>query len=158
MIADMKSPDLISAFWDKFLKETKRNATEKYFECFYFDNTEESANYLLSLVLNGKKKATASSALSFECSNSPLPKVGDLSIVTDWGGKPHCVIKTTNVTILPFQDITFDICKREGEDDSLKSWQEGHVNFFMEDGKSEGYKFTWDMPVVFEDFEVIYTV
>lgn len=69
---------------------------------------------------------------------------------------PRCVIETISVTIIPFSDITYDICKREGEDDTLESWRAGHINFFKEEGKKLGYEFKNDMPVIFEDFEVVY--
>lgn len=65
-------------------------------------------------------------------------------------------METKNITIIPFKDITYDICSREGEDDSLESWREGHIRFFSNEGKEIGYEFTEDMLVVFEDFEVIY--
>ena len=152
----MDKKEIIDSYWHCFLKETSRDKDLKYFECFHFDLTEKWANELLRLVLEGKKRATSSSLLYYQKNDIPLPKAGDCSIVTDWEGNPKCVIQTTNVTILPFKDITFDICKREGEDENLQSWQEGHVDFFTADGNSEGYDFTWDMPVVFEDFEVIF--
>ena len=154
----MRNLDRILLFWDRFLHETNRDKDTKFYDCFHFDNTEEWANKLLTLVLDGTKKATASSLCFFECQNMPLPAIGDLNIITDWDGIPHCVIETKAVMILPFKDMTFDICKREGEDDSLESWQRGHIHFFTEDGKAEGYQFAWDMPVVFEDFEVVYTI
>lgn len=69
---------------------------------------------------------------------------------------PKGVIETTNVRILPFKDITYDICRLEGEDDSLESWRRGHISFFKEEGKELGYKFSEEMPVVFEEFEVVY--
>lgn len=110
-----------------------------------------------AMVLSGKKQATASSLLSYEIEGCRIPQIGDYSIVTDWKGNPRCVIETTNVIILPFNQITFDICKREGEDDTLESWQKGHRNFFMEDGKKLGYEFSENMPVVFEDFKVVFS-
>jgi len=146
----------IDEFWQGFLKSTNKDLSLKYYECFHFDLDEKSANELLALVLSGKKKATASSLPAYEINGEEIPKVGDYSIVTDWDGNPHCVIETTQVTILPFKEITFDICKREGEDDTLESWQRGHTNFFTEDGKMLGYDFSEDMPVIFEDFEVVY--
>ena len=152
----MNNAEAIQLFWNNFINETGRDVTSKYSDCFHFDNTEEWANKLLHLVLDGKKKATASSIYFYKCRKMPLPKIGDLNIITDWDGKPRCVIETTSVTVLPFKDMTFEICKREGEDDNLESWQKGHIHFFTEDGKEEGYQFTWDMPVVFEDFKVIY--
>ena len=146
----------IDLFWSRFLEEKGYDDSKKYLEAFHFELTEDLANELLSLVLEGKKKATSSSFKAYEKEGSNLPKIGDLSIVTDWDGNPRCIIETNNITIIPFKDITYDICSREGEDDSLESWREGHIRFFSNEGKEIGYEFTEDMLVVFEDFEVIY--
>ena len=146
----------VNEFWQEFLTSAKLDSSTKYLDCFHFDLTEEWANKLLALVLEGKKKATASSLYSFEKTLGRLPQVGDYSIVTDWDGNPRCVIETIAVTILPFNEMTYDICKREGEDDTLESWKEGHRHFFTEDGKEEGYEFSETMPVVFEDFVVVF--
>jgi uncharacterized protein YhfF len=150
------SQEKINEFWREFLRKTSRCETTKYIDVFHFELTERWANELLRLVLIGQKKATASSLWSYEIEGERVPKVGDLSIVTDWEGEPRCVIETTAVTIMPFSDVTYDICKREGEDNTLESWREGHVNFFKAEGNQLGYEFRYDMPVVFEDFEVVY--
>ncbi len=147
----------VEEFWRDFLRETGRNPDTRYLESFHFDLNEKSANELLELVLSGKKRATASSLLAYEKEGSNAPKVGDLSIVTDWDGIPRCVIETTAVTIYKFRDITFDICKREGEDECLETWREGHTRYFTADGRELGYEFSEDMPVLFEDFEVVYS-
>lgn len=146
----------LEEFWSDFLKSNQLESTTTYIESFHFELTEKLANSLLELVLSGEKKATASSLLSYELGGSRVPQVGDYSIVTDWNGVPRCVIETTAVTIYPFGKITFDICKREGEDDTLESWQRGHERFFTEEGKGLGYRFSEDMPVVFEDFKVVF--
>ena len=143
-------------FWQEFLKNTGRDARTTYLECFHFDLNERSANELLELVLAGKKRATASSLYAYPPGAGPKP--GDLSIVTDWNGNPRCVIETKAVRVIPFREMTFEICSREGEDECLETWQEGHRRFFTEDGKEMGYAFTEDMPVIFEDFEVVYRV
>ncbi len=147
----------IKRFWQRFLKAENKQESTKYIDCFHFELTEKLANELLELVLSGQKRATSSSLLAYEIDGERLPKVGDYSIVTDWEGTPRCVIETTAVTILPYKEITFDICKREGEDDCLESWQKGHKRFFSEEGKVIGYEFSEDMPVVFEDFKVVFT-
>ena len=147
----------VNEFWRAFLISTGKESTTKYSDCFHFDLTEQAANGCLALVLSGQKRATASSLLSFECKGEQLPKVGDYCIITDWNGNPHCVIETTAVTILPYNEMTYDICRREGEDDSLESWQKVHERFFIEEGKILGYEFSESMPVVFEDFEVVFT-
>lgn len=146
----------VNEFWQDFLRDTNRNPDTKYIECFHFELTEKWANELLRLVLIGQKQATASSLWAYQKEGDRVPQIGDLSIVTDWDGVPKCVIETTSVTIIPFKDITYDICKREGEDDNLESWRRGHTSFFTREGKELGYTFTEDMPVIFEDFNVIF--
>jgi uncharacterized protein YhfF len=148
----------IDEFWKRFLKETNRDKDTKYLEAFHFELTENWANELLRLVLIGQKKATASSLRAYEIEGERMPHAGNLSIVTDWEGIPRCVIETTKIAILPFSEMTYDICKREGEDDTLESWVKGHTKFFTEEGKQLGYQFTPDMPMIFEDFEVVYKV
>ncbi|MEA4914386.1 MAG: ASCH domain-containing protein [Christensenella sp.] len=143
-------------FWQEFLEKTGRAPDTKYYECFHFTNDERLANELLQLVLSGKKRATASSLLCYVEDEQPKP--GNLSIVTDWDGNPRCVIETKAVQVIPFCEMTFEICSREGEDECLETWQAGHRRFFTEDGKENGYEFTEDMPVLFEDFEVIYQI
>ena len=146
----------VEEFWQEFKRTNDIEANVDYYDCFHFDNSEEWANKLLALVLAGKKTATASSLLYYQNNNVRQPQAGDYSIVTDWQGKPYCVIQTTAVTLIPFNEMTYDICKREGEDDSLESWKSNHVNFFSQDGQDSGYQFTESMPVLFEDFKVVY--
>ena len=124
-------------------------------EKWHFELTEGACNYLLDLVLKGQKKATASSVLGYRIEGEEIPKEGNLSVITDWDGNPRCVIKTTRVRIIPYKDITFDIAKLEGEDDTLESWRKNHEKFFTEEGKDLGYKFSEEMEVIFEEFEVI---
>lgn len=143
-------------YWSKFLAANHLDPETKYYETMYFGMTEELANSLLELVLSGQKRATASSIRAYEAEGQPLPQVGNYSIVTDFAGNPRCIIKTTSVTIMPFRDMTFDVCKREGEDDTLESWQQGHRKFFAIEAAELGYEFNEDMPVLFEDFEVVW--
>ena len=145
----------IDAFFERFkLKINDQHATFK--EAFFFDLTKDVADYLLNLVLEGQKRATASSLYAYQIEKEELPKIGEYSIVTDFDGHPYAVIQTKAITILPFNEMTYDICKREGEDDTLSSWQQSHQHFFTEEGKLLGYSFSEDMLVVFEDFEVVY--
>ena len=84
-------------------------------EKWRFEMSEGPANFLLRLVLEGKKRATASSLRGYEIEGEPLPKEGALSV------------------------ITFDIAKLEGEDDDLASWQRSHQAFFEAEGAELGY-------------------
>lgn len=147
---------MIEDFWHRFLVEKRLPQDNTYFDCFHFELTEKWAEELLRLVFCDQKKATASSLYAYEKENLRLPEVGDFSIVTNWAGEPKCVIQTSKVRILPFREMTYDICKLEGEDDTLASWQSVRQRFFKEEGQELGYEFTEDMPVVFEEFEVVY--
>jgi len=148
---------MIEEFWQEFLTAIGKDSTTRYVDCFHFDSSGKAANGCLALVLAGQKKATTSSIFAFECNGEPLPIAGDYSIVTDFGGDPYCVIKTTSVTIIPYGKMTYDIAKREGEDDTLEEWQVTHERFFREQGRILGYEFSESMPVVLENFEVVYT-
>jgi len=146
----------IMTYWETFLQATKRDYDTKYYAVFSFGNTEELATECLELVLSGTKTATSSALPAYINNNEAQPRKNDLSIVTDWAGAPQCVIETTAVTEIKFSDMTYAICKREGEHDDLLSWQRDHRTFFIADGARSGYEFTEDMPILFEDFKVIY--
>lgn len=126
-----------------------------HLESWHFGATEALANTLLQLVLNGKKRATASAFPGYALSGEDIPKAGEMSIITWWDGTPGCVIRTNRVRVIPYRDITFDIAQLEGEDEDLASWQRNHQAFFEAEGRELGYVFSENMPVVFEEFEVI---
>ena len=82
---------------------------------FYFRSHEISANDLLNAVLKDEKTATCSSAKPYRLSGVKVPTVEGYCVVTDWPGKPKCMIQTTNII-----KMKFDICKRKDEDGSLE--------------------------------------
>lgn len=151
----MTNPN-ITTYWQSFLTATNRPATTPYKDCFAFGHTPALNDSLLALVLSGQKTATSSAHPAYLATNEPLPAPGDLSIVLDSNGTPRCVIETTQITILPFRDMTFDLCRLEGEDDNLASWQHNHEIAFRASEAEEGYTFTPDMKVVFEQFVLVY--
>ena len=152
----MQKTELIERYWAEFIRLTGRNASERYAYCFYFGFNKALAEELLQLVLEGKKRATCSSVRSFEIEGDPLPRSGDMSVITNYEGEPRCVIQTIRVTVLPFRDVNFELAVREGEDENLESWRQGHIRAFTQEGNSLGFEFSEDMPVVFEDFTVVY--
>ncbi len=111
---------------------------------------------LLDLVLKEKKKATSSLYLLYEKEGEELPSRGNYSVLLDNNGNARCLIVTTNVIVLPFNEITADLAKLEGEGDlSLKYWQDVHTKFFQEELDEYNMKFDNSMKVVFEEFELI---
>ena len=71
--------------------------------------------------------------------------------MTDLKDNNVCFIKTINVIITEFKNITWDLAKLEGENNSLEEWRKVHTDFFSEIDSS----FNDDTKVIFEIFEVI---
>lgn len=92
----MNVPKGIRPFWDACQSSIAYDASPLFYEAFHFDDTEPTANALAALVLSGKKRATAGLLWTNELTNKPLPKVGALSVVTDWQGAPLCIVETNS--------------------------------------------------------------
>jgi len=150
-------PENVQPFWDKFQASIAYEASPRFLEAFYFDDNEETANALGALVLSGRKRATAGLLWTHELTNKPLPKIGDLSVVTDWQGTPLCVIQTSHVEIVPFDSVSDSFAAIEGEGDkTLRYWREAHWRFFSRECQRIGREPSLDMPVVCEQFKVVY--
>ena len=149
----------IEAMWETYLKSIGESAvtSDKTYEAWYFCNNEEDADNLADLVKRGIKRATASLKKSYEIENEPLPKENNLNIITEFDGKAVCIIKVTKVEIIPFDEITEENAKIEGEGDgSLAYWREGHLKFFKEEAKALKFDFKENDLVVFMTFKVIF--
>lgn len=142
-------------FWKRFLRETGRGEDASCYEVFAFAEGE-TADELAELTLAGRKRATTSCYEAYRAEGEALPERGELSVVTDGKGMPKCVIETTEVTVLPFGEVTWALCSREGEDECIETWRETHRRIFTEEGRRLGYDFTDETRVVFEDFRVIW--
>lgn len=127
------------------------NTNNDYFERFAFGDSPEMADELLALVLSGKKTATVSVVLE----SDQKPNVGDLSLVLDGRGNPACVIKTVHLETVKFCDLTWDMVKLEGEDETFEQWKAGNIRYWTRDAARRGYTFTDQMPITFERFEVV---
>ena len=127
------------------------NINNDYFERFAFGDSPEMADELLALVLSGKKTATVSVILE----SDQKPNVGDLSLVLDGRGNPACVIKTVHLETVKFCDLTWDMVKLEGEDETFEQWKAGNIRYWTRDAARRGYTFNDQTPITFERFEVV---
>ena len=108
-------------------------------------------------MLDGRKRATAGLLWAFEVERKPLPRPGDLSVVTGWSGQPLCVIETLAVDVVPFDDVTAEFAATEGEGDgSLAYWRQAHTEYFARECARIGRVPSGSMPVVCERFAVVY--
>ena len=112
---------------------------------------------LAALVLAGVKTATASAYPLYELEGEPLPEAGAYSVILDGRDEAVCVILTDRVTVVPYRDVGAEHARREGEGDrSLAYWRQVHEAFFREEMAASGLVFTEDMPVVCEEFHVVW--
>jgi uncharacterized protein YhfF len=145
------------AFWQAFVRTRGTDPTPHFLEAFHFDDNQPSADELAALVLAGRKRATAGLLWAHDAETRPLPRPGDLSIVTHFNGDPLCVIETVQVDVVPFDQVSAEFAATEGEGDgSLAYWRRAHEAFFGRECRRLGRQPAADMPVVCERFEVVY--
>lgn len=158
---------LIDSFWQVARMRARLDPTGYYTgerplgalppPAWAFGATSEQADELLALVLSGTKTATAGALWDYEAEGEELPAPGALGIVTDGRGVPHALVVTTEVEIVPFDEVSAEHAYLEGEGDrSLFTWREVHERFFT-DVAVHGHGFSPDMPVVLQRFAVLYS-
>ncbi len=125
----------------------------------YFCADEENANICAELVRTGKKTATCSLEHWYSSEKEPMPQVGNLQVVTNWQGEPVCIIETTKVSTTPFNEVTTEFAKAEGEGDlSLTWWREAHWQFFSAECQQLQIEPSEFMLLVLERFNVVYPI
>lgn len=153
----MSIPADLRAFWSAFVAAVPTADEARFYEAFYFGDSQQLADDLAALVLQGTKRATAGAVWSYEVEGKRLPQPGDLSIVTNWSGQPLCVIETRSVDVLPFSQVTAAFAATEGEGDgSLSFWQQAHRQFFSRECAQAGRQFSEQLLVACECFDVVY--
>ncbi|MEK3979558.1 ASCH domain-containing protein [Psychrobacillus sp. FSL K6-2836] len=141
---------LAQTYWDTYWKgkETPLSVTSWQFG--------GSPDELAQLVKDGVKSATCSLHLFYELEKEPLPKVDDYSIVLNSKDEPVCIIRTSDVKIMPMNEVPSDFAYAEGEGDrSYDHWRKVHIEFFTNELKGVGREFSEDMLLVCERFELI---
>ncbi|MCQ2583224.1 MAG: ASCH domain-containing protein [Treponema sp.] len=146
----------LDEYWQKFLSDTGRSPDERCSGDLFFEAKGFVGNELLSLVLAGKKTAFFTSYATFAIDGEPLPVSGELYIVVDKNNQPQCVIEFANIQVLPYNEITWEMAKLEGEDENLEAWREKQREYLEDEGAVLGFDFTPDIRLVFQNFRVIY--
>ena len=116
----------------------------------------DDADRLAELVKTGIKTATSSLLLFYELEDEPLPQPGEYNIILDSNDEAVCIVQTTNVYTVPFDQVSEEHAYREGEGDrTLDYWRSVHREFFLEELKEIGKTFDEGLEVVCEEFEVL---
>ena len=153
----MPVPANVEAIWSAYARSVGGVDERRFYEAFQFGDSAALADELGQLALSGKKRATTGSVWSFEASGQRLLRPGDLSIVTDGAGTPLCIIETTQVDVMPFDEVSAEFAAVEGEGDgSLAFWRQAHAAYFTRECERAGRMFSGGMPVSCERFRVVY--
>jgi uncharacterized protein YhfF len=155
MINDVDCDARVLQFWNEYA--TSERLGDVAFTVFGFGDSAELADELVSLVINGTKRATTSLPRDYVAPGKSPPKQGDLSIVVDGTKTPRCIIRTVHVEIKPMRDVDELFAWDEGEGDrSLAWWKAAHIRYFARQGVREGFVFDDSAEVVLERFEVVW--
>ncbi len=153
--------DTVKSFWNTFITSSgKAPEINQYsVKTEAFGNSEEMADDLLNLILLKKKTATSTALWDYEYENEDPPKIGDYTIILNGQGVPKAIIQTIKIDIMPFNEVSEAFAYKEGEgDQSLDFWRKVHEDFFRFVCDDIGKSFSEDMPVVCEEFKLVYSV
>ncbi len=98
-----------------------------------FGDSAALSDWLLSLILQGKKTATCSALRDFHHDGTPLTRVGQRDVVLDFVGRAAAGIEYTDVALLRFREVPEAFALAEGEG-SFQDWHHGHRAFFTRNG------------------------
>lgn len=145
-------------YWQQFRK-INSDVAEQNYQVWHFGNTAEMADELGELVMTEKKTATSSLPWEYEEQPEQMPTVGTYSVVTNIAGEPKCIVRTTEVRIIPYNEVDADFAFEEGEgDQSLAYWRGVHWDYFNAQCLEDGRVPDETMAVVCERFELVYPI
>lgn len=151
--------DASKAYLDEYLNSLPSDVASSYtsFSSDYFCSDELNANICADLIVRGEKQASCSMDYWYSHEGEALPEMGHLQVVTNWDGKPICIVEITSVSKCKYSDITEEFAALEGEGDkTLAWWRDAHWEFFSLECDELGIQPSEDMLLVLEKFKVVY--
>lgn len=146
----------VQNFWREFCAQNPDVNPNEPYEVWFFHYDREPSKKLARLVLSGKKRATAS-LMENESDVGEGGIVGGYSVVTDFDGNPQCVIQTTEVRFLPFNEVDEQFAFDEGEGDrTLAYWRAAHRKFFIECCRELDMEFDESIMVCCKRFKLLF--
>src|SRR5687767_16028809 len=114
----MSDDERVERFWRAYaatLSSSEGEGADAYV-AEQFGDSAEQADELGALIVSGRKTATCSAAWEWEAEGKAMPVVGLKSVVLDGRGAPLCVTETTEVGVVPFDEVGADFARAAGED------------------------------------------
>ncbi|MGM9971618.1 MAG: ASCH domain-containing protein [Anaeroplasmataceae bacterium] len=133
--------------WSQFL--TNNQIEDVDYGVFQYDKED------LEKLMSGKIKAEISPYEVIRVNDYAIPFVGDYNIVIDDSDNAICVIKTTKVSIVPFNDIKEVDAIKLGFD-GLKEFRNIYKDILTSELKEININYQDEALCVIEEFEIIY--
>ena len=152
-------PQHIEAFWSDFLESraAPNDANERFYESFRVGLDDEDAETGAELILSKQKTATSSLLWEYESSGKALPPLGNFSVVENGQRVPVCIVKTTWIEIVRFDDVDARFAFEYGEGDrTLEDWRKMFWDYYSNACAALGREMSPDAPLVCERFCVIF--
>ncbi len=144
-----------NAYWAEFVEAS--GITEANYTVVAFGDATEEYDELVTLVLSGTKRATASLVRDYQSGDEPMPQVGDFVIVVDSASAPCCIWHTTEIVVKPMIAVDDAFAWDEGEGDRTRdNWLSDHRQYFSEQANRERFEMSDQIETVLERFEIVW--
>ena len=150
---------VIEKFWRAYCasRGDAETCVKESYDAWAFGDGKPMADELGGLVLRGIKTATAGLPWEDEYFGWKSPEVGDKTIILDGDGAPLCVIETTAAVVRPFDTVDAPFARLEGEGfTGVEDWRRAHWQYFSRRCKVIGKEPDEQMPVLCQQFRVVY--
>ncbi|MBR4599591.1 MAG: ASCH domain-containing protein [Treponema sp.] len=146
-----------SEFWKQYLRDTNQNENEAVYSGeLVFEDEGMTGRTQLSMVLSGSKTAMFTPLETIEINMEKMPVTGEVYVVLDTNDEPRCVIELTDVRIIPLNEISWELARKDGEDEDMQDWKEKMEEFLEEEADLCGFEALPDSKIVCEIFKLIY--
>lgn len=132
-------------------------AAQRFYGSFRIGDTPASQDEGARLILAGVKTATSDLLWTYEHDDSPPPFVGALSVLADGAGRAVCIVETTEVQVVAFQEVDAQFAADYGEwDGTLTAWRAHCWAYYTAQCAALGRTPDLKMPLVCERFRVVF--
>jgi uncharacterized protein YhfF len=150
----------VERYWEQFLASLPAGARgpSGYEDTAAFGLSWDDAREIAPLVRNGTKTASGGLVWSSEVDGTPGSRPGDLWIVIAGPDEPVCIIETTDVRIIPYDEVPEEYAWEGGEGDrSLLDWRRIYWKYIVSECKRIGHEPNPKAPLAMNRFRVVYS-
>lgn len=152
-------PPHIEAFWERFLVTRPSPAADNaaFYESCRIGTEPEHADEGARLILAGIKTATSSLLSDYDQPGQAAPAPGALTVFENGKGEPVCVVETTWVQVIPFDEVDEQFARDYAETDgTLEDWRKTFFPYYASECTARGLEMSGQTALVCERFRVIF--